>query len=86
VLGTLGLLIAARAFRLWVTAGSIVKQCESYVDGGGQMVRETSVNVRITRELRAKLEKLAAEDKRSLSGYVEKLLREHVERHERRRQ
>ena len=47
------------------------------------MVRDTSVNVRITAELRAKLEKLAAEDKRSLSGYVVKVLQEHVEQHER---
>ena len=42
------------------------------------MTRETSINVRVTNELRAKLEKLAADDDRTLSGYVEKILREHV--------
>jgi predicted HicB family RNase H-like nuclease len=46
------------------------------------VVRDTSVNVRITAELRAKLEKLAAEDKRSLSGFVLKVLQEYVEQHE----
>ena len=47
------------------------------------MARDTSVNVRVTAEMRAKLEKLAEDDKRSLSGYVEKVLREHVEQTER---
>jgi predicted HicB family RNase H-like nuclease len=47
------------------------------------MVRETSINVRVTNELRAKLEKLAAEADRTLSGYVEKILREHVAQHDR---
>ena len=38
------------------------------------MARETSINVRVTNELRAKLEKLAADDDRTLSGYVEKII------------
>jgi predicted transcriptional regulator len=42
------------------------------------MIRETSINVRVANELRAKLEKLAAEDHRTLSSYVEKLLKQHV--------
>jgi predicted transcriptional regulator len=42
------------------------------------MARDTSVNVRITAELRAKLEKLAADDDRTLSSFVEKILREYV--------
>ena len=46
------------------------------------MARETSINVRVAADLRAKLEKLAAEDKRTLSGYVLKVLQEHVEQHD----
>jgi predicted HicB family RNase H-like nuclease len=47
------------------------------------MARDTSINVRVAADLRAKLEQLAADDKRSLSGYVLKVLLEHVEQHER---
>jgi predicted HicB family RNase H-like nuclease len=54
-----------------------VKQYEAIVEG--DMARETSINVRVTADLRVKLEKLATDDKRSLSGYVLKVLQEHVE-------
>jgi predicted HicB family RNase H-like nuclease len=46
------------------------------------MARDTSINVRVTAELRARLEKLAADDKRSLSGFVLKVLQEYVEQHD----
>jgi hypothetical protein len=39
----------------------------------------TSVNVRVSSMLREKLEGLATDEKRTLSGYVLKLLQEHVE-------
>ncbi len=42
------------------------------------MARDGHLNLRIKSELRAKLEQLAAADRRTLSGYVEKLLDEHV--------
>jgi predicted HicB family RNase H-like nuclease len=45
------------------------------------VARDTSINVRVTAALRAKLEQLAADDKQSLSGYVLKVLQEHVEAH-----
>jgi hypothetical protein len=55
-----------------------------FLDNSGNRIwfQETSVNVRVTMELREKLEQLAANDKRTPSGYVEKVLREHVEQHE----
>jgi predicted HicB family RNase H-like nuclease len=42
------------------------------------MARDGHLHLRITSELRAKLEQLAAADKRTLSAYVEKLLEEHA--------
>jgi hypothetical protein len=55
-----------------------------FLDNSGNRIwfQETSVNVRVTMELREKLEQLAANDKRTPSGYAEKVLREHVEQHE----
>jgi predicted DNA-binding protein len=43
------------------------------------MVRNAQLNLRIKPELKAKLEKLAKQDRRTLSAYVEKVLDEHVE-------
>jgi predicted DNA-binding protein len=43
------------------------------------MVRNAQLNLRIKLELKAKLEKLAKQDRRTLSAYVEKVLDEHVE-------
>jgi hypothetical protein len=44
------------------------------------MERSTQMNLRVRPALKAKLEKLAKEDRRTLSAYVEKLLEDHVER------
>ena len=42
------------------------------------MARNAQLNLRVRPTLKAKLEKLAKEDLRTLSGYVEKLLEDHV--------
>jgi|HubBroStandDraft_4_1064222.scaffolds.fasta_scaffold1118271_1 hypothetical protein len=42
------------------------------------MARNAQLNLRVSSALKAKLEKLAKEDRRTLSAYVEKLLEEHV--------
>jgi hypothetical protein len=42
------------------------------------MTRDGHLHLRIRIELRTTLERLAAADRRSLSGYVEKLLEVHV--------
>ncbi len=42
------------------------------------MARDGHLHLRIRSELRATLERLAAADRRSLSGYVEKVLEEHA--------
>jgi hypothetical protein len=42
------------------------------------MARNAKVNLRVRPTLKAKLEKLAKEDRRTLSAYVEKLLEDHV--------
>jgi hypothetical protein len=42
------------------------------------MKRDTSVNLRLTSELRAKLQRLADEDGRKLSGYIVRLLELHA--------
>jgi hypothetical protein len=42
------------------------------------MARDGHLHLRIRAELRAKLARVAATDKRTLSNYVEKLLDEHV--------
>ena len=42
------------------------------------MSRSAQVNLRVRPALRAKLEKLAKEDRRTLSAYVEKLLEDYV--------
>jgi len=42
------------------------------------MKRDTSVNLRITSELRAELQRLADADGRKLSGYIVRLLELHV--------
>jgi predicted DNA-binding protein len=38
------------------------------------------LSIRLTRTLRRRLEKLAAEDRRKLSNYIELILEEHAER------
>jgi len=43
------------------------------------MARNAQLNVRIRAALKAKLERLAKEDRRTVSAYVEKLLEDHVE-------
>lgn len=40
--------------------------------------KDTSVNIRLTSELRAELQRLADEDGRKLSAYIERLLQLHV--------
>jgi hypothetical protein len=42
------------------------------------MARNAQLNLRITPALKVKLEKLAKQDRRTLSAYVEKVLVEHV--------
>jgi hypothetical protein len=42
------------------------------------MARNAQLNVRVRSALKAKLEALAKEDRRTLSAYVEKLLEDHV--------
>jgi hypothetical protein len=42
------------------------------------MARNAQLNLRVRPTLKAKLEKLAKEDRRTLSAYVEKLLEDHV--------
>ena len=42
------------------------------------MARTAQMNLRVRPTLKAKLEKLAKEDRRTLSAYVEKLLEDHV--------
>ncbi len=49
------------------------------------MARNAQVNLRVRPTLKAKLEKLAKEDRRTLSAYVEKLLEDHVIEQQRRR-
>ena len=43
------------------------------------MVRNAQLNLRVRPALKAKLEKLAKEDRRTLSAYVEKFLEDHIE-------
>ena len=43
------------------------------------MVRNAQLNLRVKPALKAKLQRLAKEDRRTLSAYVEKLLEDHVE-------
>ena len=42
------------------------------------MARSAQMNLRVRPALKAKLEKLAKEDRRTLSAYVEKLLEDYV--------
>ena len=42
------------------------------------MARSAQMNLRVRPALKAKLEKLAKKDRRTLSAYVEKLLEDHV--------
>ena len=42
------------------------------------MARSAQMNLRVRPTLKARLEKLAREDRRTLSAYVEKLLEDHV--------
>ena len=42
------------------------------------MARNAQLNLRVRPALKATLEKLAKEDRRTLSAYVEKLLEDHV--------
>ena len=42
------------------------------------MSRIAQINLRVRPSLKAKLEKLAKQDRRTLSAYVEKLLDDHV--------
>ena len=48
------------------------------------MARNAHMNLRVRPALKAKLEKLAKEDRRTLSAYVEKLLEDHVDQLRRR--
>ena len=50
------------------------------------MARIAQINLRIRPSLKDKLEKLAKQDRRTLSAYVEKLLEDHVTEQERRRE
>jgi hypothetical protein len=43
------------------------------------MARNAQLNLRVRPALKAKLEKLAKEDRRTLSAYIEKLLEDHLE-------
>jgi hypothetical protein len=43
------------------------------------MARNAQLNLRVKPALKAELERLAKEDRRTLSAYVEKLLEDHVE-------
>jgi len=43
------------------------------------MKKDTSVNVRLTSELRAKLQRLADADERTLSAYIQRVLNAHAE-------
>ena len=45
--------------------------------------RPTTVTILVDRELRARLERVAGENERSLGGEVRHMLREHLERAER---
>jgi hypothetical protein len=47
--------------------------------------RIAQINLRVRPSLKAKLEKLAKQDRRSLSAYVEMLLEDHVTKQEGRR-
>ena len=49
------------------------------------MARDAQLNLRVRPTLKGKLEKLAKQDRRTLSAYVEKLLEDHVTEQERRR-
>lgn len=49
------------------------------------MYRIAQINLRVRPSLKAKLEKLAKQDRRTLSAYVEKLLEDHVTEQEHRR-
>ena len=42
------------------------------------MARNTQLNLRIKPALKAKLDRLAKQDRRTLSAYVEKILDDHV--------
>ncbi len=42
------------------------------------MKKDTSVNVRLTSDLKAELQHLADEDARKLSAYIERVLQAHV--------
>ena len=42
------------------------------------MARIAQINLRVRPSLKAKLEKLAKQDRRTLSAYVEKVLEDHV--------
>jgi hypothetical protein len=44
-------------------------------------IKSEAIKVRITPSLRAALEKLADAEERSLSSYIERLLKAHVSRH-----
>jgi hypothetical protein len=43
------------------------------------MVKESSVTLRMSEELKTALHDLAVEDRRSLSGYIEMVLERHVD-------
>jgi hypothetical protein len=49
------------------------------------MARVAQINLRVRPGLKAKLVKLAKQDRRTLSAYVEKLLEDHAVEQERRR-
>lgn len=45
----------------------------------GCMKRDSSVNIRLTTELKQKLQKLADADGRKLSNYIERILLAHIQ-------
>jgi predicted HicB family RNase H-like nuclease len=56
----------------------VLHNAKQHARGKSGMARDGHLHLRIMAELRAKLARLAAADKRTLSNYVEKLLEEHA--------
>ena len=54
--------------------------CRAY---SGEMKKDDSITMRLTREAKAKLKELAAADGRKLANYVTRVLESHIEQKER---
>ena len=54
--------------------------CRAY---SGEMKKDDSITVRLTRESKAKLKEFAAADGRKLANYVTRVLESHIEQKER---